>query len=678
MKVKAITKSVAKKLVNGTLPDIDTDFAGRDRAKIKAYMEDRFGKDQVASVGTFGTILMKGFIRDFGNIYSIEKDELRLMSKITEEGDTSMVDILKRAMVEPRLKRFLKENADILYEYPPIANQPKIPSIHSCAVIVFPDLLKAQEWCPLRKQKGLMVTEWGGYEMDAAGFLKDDILGIKQLDKFTDILRLIKERTGESINIHNIPLDDKEVYRYFSNGWNSDVFQLGTEGLTSYSRALEPQSIDDLIAAVAIYRPGPMQNHYHEIYVKCKNEGRESTYLWGTENITEHTYGLLIYQEQVMQVFQQLGGLSMKEADDVRRAMGKKKLSVLLPWKERVQAGFYERGANEEQFDEVWESVLEFAKYGFNKSHATAYAMTAYICMWLKVHYPVEYWTTALYYVKDKKLPNFLSEIFQTDVVSVSSPDINLSRSEMFFNEEEETIYWGISSIKGIGEDTADHIVEERDKNGAYLGLTDFIDRHNYKGSKVKKTAYEALISSGAFDNLYEISDNMEKRFELLTRYRGYKKVKIAKGKKDIYSLEQNPSLSNNWWWLLRQKAITGLALIDYNKIIRNMNVPGSILTPNEASIMQNRRLYRSFGGYVVEYKVKTGKKGKFANILLENNYKMHHIVLWNEAYETFKEKLKDCEKSFLIFNGSIQYEPKYVKGNQLTINADSYVQVLK
>lgn len=783
-------------------------------------MAERFGKEQVCSVGTFSTIKIKGFMAAFGSINSIPASEIRQISSLTDTSDETLLDIITRAVKEPRLKDFLKKNSDILYSFPIVEKQPRTTSIHACAIIVFPNVMTSKEWCPVRSQNGLMVTEWGGYEMDAAGFLKDDILGIKQLDKFTDILKRIKQNTGKDIDIFNLPYDS-EVYRYFANGWNGDVFQLTTEGLKNYTRQLRPKSINDLIATVALYRPGPMQNHYHEIYAQCQNDGRKPNYLWGTEEITKDTHGLIIYQEQVMKVFQQLGGLSLHEADDVRRALGKKKLSVLMTWKDRCRKGFLERGATKEQFEEIWDVIQEFAKYSFNKcvsgdtillevehrtvkelydsnedypllkslddnnelvdnvikeiryagfrevfkltlnngsyikttdnhkfptsngekmlkdididndlikvncenivydrsilsiesagfedvydvemydpyhtftlengivtcnSHATAYAQTAYICMWLKVNYPVEYWETALYWAKTdaKDILNYLVEINQSKSISVSSPFINLSEENMVFNTKKETIFWGLSGIKGIGEDTANQMIKERNDNGEYNNLTDFIDRHNYKGSKVKKTAYESLIASGAFDKLYDISENnVSKRLELLNLYRSYKKVKIPKASKnkDIYDINVNENLSKNWWWLLKQKELTGLALIDYEAIAKEEDCYDNFLTLNEASLPQNRGIFKTYGGYVIECKISKSKRGKFARITFENNYKLYKIVIWNEEYEKIKEELEICEKSFIIFSAEIKYESKYTKGNQFTFKKDSFIKILK
>lgn len=674
MRVKRITEITAPKLVDGTLPDIDTDFAGRDRAKVKAYIEERFGKTQVCSVGTFTTMRVKGLVKDLSRITNIDFSESNLMTTIIDKDDKTMLDLIKRASIEPKLKTFIKDNSDLFYIVPTLLDQQKTQSIHPCAMIIFPNVMNSNEWCPMRLQQGLIVSEWGGAEMDDAGFLKEDILGIRQLDKFTDILRLIKKNEKEVPDIYNLPQDD-EVYRYFSNGWNGDVFQLGSTGLTEYTKALKPQAMNDLIAAVAVYRPGPMENHYHSIYVQCKNEGRVPTYLWGTEEIAKDTYGLLIYQEQVMKVFQEIGGMTMKEADDIRRAMGKKKLDVLLSWKEKVKKGFLDKGATEDEFEDVWSAVEEFAKYGFNKSHSAAYAMTGYVSQYLKVHYPIEYWTVALDFANDEKALTYLAEIMQAKKISIKSPDINKSKINMSSHQDSSTIFWGIGSIKGIGEDTAYQIINERTDNGEYKSFADFLFRHTFKGSKVKKQTYEALISSGAFDILYNFSqENPKVRHSLIKRFRIFKKIKVGNPKRDPYTIGQ---LDSNWWWLLKQKELTGLAFIDYKKIVEESGITTPYCTMSEFNTKREKPLMRSFGGYVVECRVARSKRGKYARLTVEHNYKLFKLLIWSEEYETYEPILKGCEKSLIAFSAEIRYDGKYAKANQFTLKENSRLIVL-
>ncbi len=635
-------------------------------------MEKRFGYEQVCSVGTYTTMKPKGLIKDLARIFSIDYTEANIITSFFSDKDVSMIDIYKKACEEKKLKSFIKNNTDIFYMMPSLLNQVKAKSIHSCATIVFPRVLKAIEWAPMRSQNGLLISEWGGGEMDDAGFLKNDILGIEQLDKFTDILRLIEKNGKTAPDIYNLPID-KEVFRYFGNGWNGDVFQMGSSGLTEYSKALKPRSIDDLIATVAIYRPGPMENNYHNIYAKCKNEGRPPEYLWGTEEITKDTFGLLIYQEQIMQVFQDLGGLTMKEADDVRRAMGKKKLSILLPWKQRVQDGFVKEGCDIDTFNEIWDVMMEFSKYSFNKSHSAVYALTAYICQYLKVNFPIEYWTVALDYSDEKKRLTYLSEIMQAGTINVEVVDINGSEVSMSSDQETNTIFWGIGSIKGIGEDTAEQIVGERGKNGNFKSFAGFYDRCVYKGSKVKKTTIEALIAAGAFDNLYSLDDEPSRRNFLIQRYRKFAKKRIANPHTDPYTIGE---LDSNWWWQKQQKLLTGLSSINYEDIATMANIPSQFCVPREVNLRQDREIFRAFGGYVVEMKVGRSKRGKYARLTIENNYKLYKVLIWSGEFNKFEETLKGCEKKLIVFDASIKYDEVYSRANQFTLKEGSSLKV--
>lgn len=813
-------------------------------------MEQRFGETQVASVGTFTTMKLKSLLKDVARLASIDFAEANLISSIIGFNDHTFIDLIKRAQLEPKLKQFIKQNSDFIYMIPSLLAQPRTKSIHPCAVIIFPDVMTSNEWVPTRIQQGMTVCEWSGYELDDAGFLKEDILGIKQLDKFQDILDLI-EKNGKPVpDIYNLPQKD-EVYRYFGNGWNGDIFQFGSTGLSDYSKKLKPQVIADLIAAVALYRPGPMDNHYHEVYVKCKNEGREPTYLWGTEEITKDTYGLLVYQEQIMQIFQQLGGLTMKEADDVRRAMGKLKPEEMIKWKDYVKKGFLSRGCTIEDFDSTWEAILFFTRYSFNKclsgdevifqpgklpyskhltikemydlkhneptfnysnkskrlhdrfnrrgygyssslkedgtliknkivdiyyqgvkqiyklslkngssiqttlnhkfptsngekelgdisiendkiyftrefdsgqafvqkmgqnteligiqsiefvkegevydvemedpyhtfttkagivtsnSHSTAYALTGYMSQYLKVFYPIEFWTVALEYANEVDTLNYLSEIIQAKKIGVKPPDVNKSEISMISEQESGNIFWGIGSIKGIGEGTAEQIIEERKKNGPYTTLEEFITRHTFTGSKVKKQTYEALISSGAFDILYSLEGKENERYGLIKLFREIKKVKPSNLKTDPYTIG---TLEEKWWWLKMQKSLTGLAIINYKEIAEEKGFETKFCSQGEFNQRQDRDLFRTFGGYIVDCRVGKSVKGKYARLTIENNYKQFKLLIWSEEFNRYQKELDRCEKSFIIFEGSLKFDETYSKSNQFMLGKNSQLIVL-
>ena len=673
MKVTKITQGVGKKLVDGTLPDIDSDFAGVDRGTIKSYMEDRFGKNNVCSVGTYSTFKPKGMIKDFAKLFDMDFSRANSVTFKLQLGDTKLLDLLKRAQTEPVLKEFLKKNPDIFYMMPTILDQQKTEGIHACAMIVTPDVMTTDEWAPVRKSNGMIVTQWGGGEMDDAGFLKNDILGLKQLDKFTDILNMAKENGKDVPDIYNLPYDDKEVFRFFSNGWTGDIFQMGSDGLTNYVKSLKPSSLDDVIATMALYRPGPMENGFHEIYAKCKNEGKAPKYYWGCEDITKETYGLLIYQEQIMKIFTELAGLSLKEADDIRRALGKKGADF-VSWKSRALSGFLKNGATEDQFQEIWDIALEFAKYSFNKSHSAAYGVTAYISQYLKVHFPIEYWTVALDYADEDKTSVFLSEILQAKTINLKSVDINKSYSVMTSDLETSTIFWGISSIKGIGEDTADQIIAERKANGDYKDLRDFLTRSIFRDSKVKKTAVEGLIASGAFDTIELIEEGQEdRRNDLIVKYRTALKVKVANVARDPYSDE---NVDKVWYWKKRQKELTGLSFINYKQIADQQDLGNNFLSTRDLNNRQQYGLFKSFGGYVTQCKIGNTKNGKYARLVIENNYKLHKVIMWADEYEVHREALKGCEKKIVLFSAELKYDAKFSKGNQFTFKENSFLKV--
>lgn len=657
-------------------PDIDNDFLTRDRDKIKTYIEDRFGKKQVCSVGTYTSLKIKGAVKDLARVASVDFSEANIITSMMELpgiGNQTLLQLVQLAVKEPKIKQFIKSNSDIFHLLPTILNQPKTKSIHPCAVITFPSALEAKEWAPMRYQQGQLVSEWSGAELDSAGFLKNDVLGINQLDKLTDICLLIEKNGKEVPDIFNLP-EDAEVYRYYCNGWNGDIFQMKSAGLSEYCKSMKPRELNDLTAAVALYRPGPMGSGYHTAYVKCKNEGRAPVYLWGTEEITKNTYGLLTYQEQIMEVCKQVGGLDSLEADSVRKAMGKTKLSELLPWRKRVQEGYLKRGATEEQFTEFWDAACEFARYAYNKSHSVAYAMTGYICQYLKVYYPIEFWTIALTTCSEEETSTYLSEILQAGKIAVKGLDINRSQMGMSSSQENSTVYWGIGSIKGVGEDTAMQIINERNLNGKYKSFADFYYRHTYTGSKVKKQIYEALIASGSFDDLYGFEGSEERRYLLINRYRKFKKVKILKPERDIYTVGE---IQSNWWWKRQQKILTGLSIINYKQVSEDYGITGEFLTISEFNSRQEYEIFRNFGGYIIECRVSKGAKGKYCRLTVEHNYKLFRIMIWTEEYNKYADILENCEKSLILFSAGIKYDAKYSKANQFTLKKESQMLIL-
>ena len=280
----------------------------------------------------------------------------------------------------------------------------------------------------------------------------------------------------------------------------------------------------------------------------------------------------------------------------------------------------------------------------------------------------------ALDYADENKALTFLSEIISTGKIFVKPPDVNNSGIHMTSNQESSQIFWGLGSIKGIGEDTAIQIINEKKTNGPFKSFADFYFRTNFKGSKVKKTTYEALIGAGAFDELYNFEGTEHRRMLLINRYRKYAKKKIANPQRDAYTIGRVDQL---WWWGLQQKKLTGLAFIDYKKVAIENGIETQFLTQSEFSRPQHRGMYRTFGGYIVEAKIGRSKKGQYAKITIEHNYKLCKVMVWSDEFAKFKDQIKGSEKSLIIFEGEIRFDSKWSGANQFTIKPDSKLIVL-
>lgn len=359
--------------INSGFPDIDTDVMGDRKDEVKRYMEEKYGINQVCSVGTYTTLQPKAAIKDLGRQENLDLGTLNYVTAALEAEETQIEwqELFTNACQKSVVKKFIKDNPNLINDIQLCIGQPKSASIHACAMLILPKEKDVYNWIPVRlgEKDGqkMIVTEWEGEDLADAGFLKEDILGIRQLDKFAFILKLIKETTGESIDIYKIPLNVSGVYELFRNGYNGDVFHFGSKGLTEYSKELQPENIEDLIAMIALYRPGAMESNAHNEYVLLKKGEREPQYDYMLKSITKSTYGLYITQEQIMQAVQVLGGFDLDEADDVRRAMGKKKRDLLDSYKQKFIEGAIKNKCPKDEAEKIWEKLEKFAGYGFNK-----------------------------------------------------------------------------------------------------------------------------------------------------------------------------------------------------------------------------------------------------------------------------------------------------------------------
>ncbi len=795
--------------VKVSLPDVDTDVPGEKRPLVKRYMEERFGETQVCSVGTYTTLQIKQAINDVGKIYGASIPTLRRISKMIEDVKTEE-DFLRLAHRKEEIAQFVNKYPEMMNVVFLLLGQQKAASIHACAMMIFPKKKTMYEWCPVRKVDNLVVSEWEGGEMDEAGFLKEDILGIEQLDKFTDILTLIEKNTGKKINLYtDIEYDDPEVYRYFANGWLSDIFQFSAKGLSSYTQKMKPKNMDDVIAALSLFRPGPMENGFHMDYIALKNGEKEPEYPIGAEEILKDTYGLLTTQEQIMNICNQLADFDLVTCDKVRKALGKKKLDVLLPLKAKFVEGyvskFGSKGVTKESAEHLWDQMEEFAKYSFNKclsfdtqiltsygneridelfkqfheskksiyvksmskngvfyfakvkdirysgnrpvckikledgkqieatqnhkfpttdgkifaefvlgktlyvddgmlypkkskvvsvslsdskdvydievddpnhnfvandivtcnSHAAAYAINAYNSLWLKVHYPLEFWSVTLSRASKDDFPRYINEMNQTEGIEIKPVNINKSDVGIVGDKKSNSVYWALNATQQVGEKAQQQIIEERERNGEYFSLTEFVERHSFKGSSVNKSTVENLIYSGAFDEMdetREFSNIFSAREYMLGKYREKNHIKIDR-EKDEYSVAFSKNkIGKDWWWLLQQKNKSGFAFFDYKKLVEEYLRPKAKTAEYyDVDDLQNYdgSTYKMamVGGYVLEVEEKESKTGAFASLLLENNYKFLRVVIFPADYMDKEEYIQSCKKNILLLTGKVSFD---------------------
>lgn len=809
--------------VKVSLPDVDTDVPGEKRPLVKRYMEERFGETQVCSVGTYTTLQIKQAINDVGKIYGASIPTLRRISKMIEDVKTEE-DFLRLAHRKEEIAQFVNKYPEMMNVVFLLLGQQKAASIHACAMMIFPKEKTMYEWCPVRKVDNLVVSEWEGGEMDEAGFLKEDILGIEQLDKFTDILTLIEKNTGKKINLYtDIEYDDPEVYRYFANGWLSDIFQFSAKGLSSYTQKMKPKNMDDVIAALSLFRPGPMENGFHMDYIALKNGEKEPEYPIGAEEILKDTYGLLTTQEQIMNICNQLADFDLVTCDKVRKALGKKKLDVLLPLKAKFVEGyvskFGSKGVTKESAEHLWDQMEEFAKYSFNKclsfdtqiltsygneridelfkqfheskksiyvksmskngvfyfakvkdirysgnrpvckikledgkqieatqnhrfpttngkifaefvlgktlyvddgmlypkkskvvsvslsdskdvydievddpnhnfvandivtcnSHAAAYAINAYNSLWLKVHYPLGFWSVALSRASKDDFPRYINEMNQTEGIEIKPVNINKSDVGIVGDKKSNSVYWALNATQQVGEKAQEQIIKERNANGEYFSLEEFADRHSFKGSSVNKSTVENLIYSGAFDEMdetREFSNIFSAREYMLGKYREKNRIKIDR-EKDEYSVAFSKNkIGKDWWWLLQQKNKSGFAFFDYKKLVEEYLRPKAKTAEYyDVDDLQNYdgSTYKMamVGGYVLEVEEKESKTGAFASLLLENNYKFLRVVIFPADYMDKEEYIQSCKKNILLLTGKVSFD-RFKEEYVIQVNGNS------
>lgn len=556
-----------------SMPDVDCDFPVAFRDTVKEYMARRYGVNHVCSVGTYTRMKLKTCLKDFGKVMGVP---FAVMNKLTKDIDDQIEytwgDLFNYAATSRELFRFVQDHPELVHMTKYALTQCKTSSIHPSAVIIVPqededgNPIDLFGWMPMKKMGDVLVSEWEGKYVDKSGFLKEDILGLNQLDKFSSIIKLIAKNRREQIDVNTIPFNDEEVYRYFQRGWCEDVFQFGAMGLMNYCREAKPHSLDDLIAMTALFRPGPMDVKAHETFVEIKNGARKPKFDPGMEEITRDTYSLYTYQEQIMKAMV-VGGLTPVESDECRTYIKKKNHEALAQFKGKFVNGYSalieSRGVESKraaaQASEVWDKMLAFASYGFNKSHAVAYTMMSYWSQWFKVNYPLEFWTTSLQYAsKESDIPYRLVEMKKTGAeIEVRPPDINFSGETFTCDPKTNRIFFSLGKVKGVGERALTLLKAMKDEHGEVFSFEDFITSAP-KG--INRTVVLRLIMAGAFDLVEDIR-NPRQRLDIVKQY-------LERRGEPLSDEFTSPDAHTNAWWVFKQRELTGYGEVDYERMM--------------------------------------------------------------------------------------------------------------
>ena len=487
-----------------SLPDIDIDFDDEGRDKIIEYVINKYGYDQVAQIITYGSMAAKSSIRDAGRVLELPLSETDKLAKlIPERPSINLIDSFKEVPELSEIRKQKTLQAEVLKQAEIIEGSLRNIGTHACGIIITPD--KLTNYIPVSKSKDseLLITQFDNSVIESAGMLKMDFLGLKTLSILNTAVKNVKLTTGKKIDLDNLKLDDPKTYELFQSGYTNGTFQFESYGMQKHLKSLKPDRFEDLIAMNALYRPGPME--YIPNYIARKHGKEKIVYdLPEMEEFLSETYGITVYQEQVMLLSQKLANFSKGEADQLRKAMGKKDAKLLEKLKPKFFNGGQKNNIKSNVLEKIWSDWQSFAAYAFNKSHSTCYSVIAYKTAYMKANFKAEYMASVLTHNQNniEKISYFMDECKKQDI-RVLGPQINESAHDFVVNKEKEILF-GLGAIKGSGDAAVNYIIKERKINGIFKDVFDFICRTNSRA--VNKKTYEALALAGAFDCFEKIS----------------------------------------------------------------------------------------------------------------------------------------------------------------------------
>ena len=638
-----------------SMPDIDVDIQDTRRDEVIEYCAKKYGEDHVSNIATFGKMFGRMAVRDVARVLEVPYAESDRLAKLVPPPNQGR---------HIPLSVSIKEDADLRNEYEnnPTAKEVldyaiqlegtiRSHGVHACGVVIAPDTLA--NYIPLEMaQKGVVATQFPMGEVEELGLLKMDFLGLSNLTIINNAMRIIRKAYKKEINLSELPLDDEKTYELFQRGDTTGVFQLESAGMKRYLRGLKPTTFEDIIAMVALYRPGPMQ--FIDSFIRRKHGEEEITYLHsGMKNSLKNTYGILVYQEQFMQISKEWCGFTGGQADTLRKAVGKKKIDLMKKVKpEFVEGAVKVGGATKEIAETFWTQLEEFANYCFNKSHAACYGLIAYWTAYLKAHYP-DAFMAALMTSDHDDTDRLAIEITECKHmgISVLSPDVNESFVEFAVVPNENKIRFGMSAVKGVGVGAVEEVLRARE-DGPFTSVEDFARR--VSTSKFNRKAWESLIKSGAFDDMGDRSDLLF-NLDSITSFASKLQKEAASGQTNLFGmlggddaasvqstlhLQKAPVKHDDKERLMWERELLGLyisahPLDRYETYLSEQTQPLTQLVPEYDSRMM------TVGGIISTVRTIVTKSGsKMAFVGIEDKFGEGEIIVFPNLYEKVGAKM--------------------------------------
>jgi len=641
-----------------SMPDIDVDFCMNNRGRVIEYVREKYGKENVAQIITFGTMAAKSVVRDVGRVLGLPYGLVDKVAKTIPGGPGVTLDDAKRD--SPALVEAMKNDAEVakIVEIGlRLEGLSRHAGMHAAGVVITPEPVTT--YVPLyRTNRDEIVTQFDMNVVEKMGLLKMDFLGLRTLTVIDDAVKSAEHETGEKVDIDSLPLDDPEVFRLFQEGRAKGVFQFESGGMVDLLRKSKPTRFEDLAALNALYRPGALDAGMVDEYVKRKNGSSKARYLVpAMKEILEETYGVIVYQEQVMQIAQRVAGYSLGQADLLRKAMGKKNAEIMAAEREKFVSGAITQGYEKKKANEIFDYIEPFARYGFNKSHSVAYALVAYQTAWLKVHHPRHFMAALMSSEMDRTeaVVKFIHEA-KSMGIEVLPPDVN--ESNMFFTVVGPNIRFGLGAVKGVGESAIESVLQARRRIGRYTSLLQFCEEVDLRACN--KKVLEALIKSGSFDFMGMTRKALFEQLESTADSAQRTKDMKERGQHSLFGVAQT-LLS-----VPAEKAQTGVSVpqgewpeeekLRYEKETLGFYVSGHPLNKYAAELKlfagaNTDTLYRfvdqtvNIGGIVSQMKKSKIKKGPnegkmMAKFVLDDQYGSVDVVVFSDLYAKYAKWL--------------------------------------